>query len=115
MYCALQDAWPDIQNKQTSSQNQYYNNINTQLSSNGKHNMEIINSLDKQYHIENFNNDNCKYIIEHINNCPSCRLKFIKHKNNLFSSLDLNPEHKESIIVFLIGIMIILLLNLFIK
>ena len=109
MYCSLQDAWPDIQNKQSSFQNQSLlrseeNNIN----SNRKYNMKI----------ENFNNNNnntCKYILEHINNCSSCRLKFIQNKNNIFSSLDINPEYKETIIVFLIGIIIILLLNLFIK
>ena len=91
MYCSLQEAWPNI------------------------HNKALNYSSNTKYNIEYFNNDNCKNILEHINNCPSCRLKFIKHKNDIFSFLDLNPENKETIIVFLIGVMIILLLNLLIK
>jgi hypothetical protein len=65
-------------------------------------------------------NDNiiyCDDFLNHLNTCDSCKRnisnKFVQNK--LFDILKLNPQLRETIIIFLIGIVILMVLNLFYK
>ena len=56
-------------------------------------------------------------IIEHIESCPNCR-NYILQKygtSQITKLLETNPQLKETILIFLIGIVILLILNLFYK
>lgn len=100
MYCSIQEAWPEHKfiprNVEHFRQEQQPNpNLN----------------------LQNNHVDNCNNIILHIDSCPYCQ-NYIKqkyYKNQLIDFINMNPQLKETIIVFLIGIVILMILNLFCK
>lgn len=95
MYCLINEAWPE------------YNNFN-----------KIEHFTDnKPIHIQHVQKYSCSDFLEHLENCPECSNFIIKkYSNNQFNELfKLNPQLKETILVFLIGIVILLIINLFYK
>ena len=99
MYCSIQEAWPDHK-----FQNHRLNNIEYFKEDN------IINKVVEPI-------DKCYSIIEHIESCPNCR-NYILQKygtSQITKLLETNPQLKETILIFLIGIVILLILNLFYK
>jgi len=100
MYCSIQEAWPEhnFQNQSSKSIEYFKQNINQDQKND--------NSINK-----------CYSILEHIESCPNCKY-YIQQKygsNQLLELLNTNPQLKETILVFLIGIVILLILNLFYK
>lgn len=98
MYCSIKDAWSN-NNFRTEHFNQYQ-----QLPQ-------------KLIPVPEIPVNKCNSIIEHIESCPKCK-KYILDKysnNNYMEIFNTNPEIRETILVFLIGILILLTLNLFIK
>ena len=137
MYCSIQEAWPEhnfgnkidnitnqntstsILNKNNTQQNDINNIVNT---------VDSINSTNNVEHFTSKNPINCKSFIEHLDKCPECKSKLKDTVNDNFSSLGslgslgnlfekfaATPELKETIIVFLIGILVLLILNLLFK
>ena len=134
MYCSIQEAWPEhnfgnkidnftnqntstsILNKNNTQQNNINNIVNT---------VDSINSTNNVEHFTSKNPINCKSFIEHLDKCPECKSKLKATINDNFSSLGslgnlfekfaATPELKETIIVFLIGILVLLILNLLFK
>ena len=103
MYCSIQDAWPE-NGFRIENFNQY---------------PELQKPLQQKQQITEtmVDKDKCYLIIEHIESCPKCK-QYIMQKygsNRLSELFTNNPELKETVIVFLIGILILLVLNLFYK
>jgi len=99
MYCSIQEAWPEHK-----FQNHRLNNIEYFKEDNI--NNKVLEPINK-----------CFSIIEHIESCPNCRNYILqKYGSHQFSKLfETNPQLKETIIIFLIGIVILLILNLLYK
>lgn len=121
MYCSIQEAWPEYNLKSnvinTHKQIENFNpnlSLNTPLIENRP---ELVKS---NTNIETFNNREeykCINYLDHIENCDQCRTYLIQKysKNRLIEILNNNPQLKETIVVFLIGLVIIMILNLFYK
>ena len=84
-----------------------------------RENVSLI-PTDEEYH-KNFNKQmkqlNCDDILEHLHNCSECQ-KYLENKyksDKIYDLFSINPQLKETIIVFLIGILILMILNLFYK
>ena len=109
MYCSIQEAWPEFITEHFNDSQLNYSKNNFQLNQNNlnptKQNQNIINTM------------TCENFMEHYNNCDLCKKKILNSiKNNkLIELFTLTPQLKETLIVFLLGILIILLLNLFYK
>jgi len=60
---------------------------------------------------------NCRDFIKHLENCEECQmLMHNKFKPNRFEELlTMNPHIKETIVIFLIGLLVLMILNLFYK
>lgn len=101
MYCSIQEAWPEHRFQNHRHNNiEYFNHNN--LPSN-KPEEQILNK--------------CNSIIEHIESCPHCK-QYIQQKygsNHIIELFNTNPQLKETILVFLIGVLILMILNLFYK
>lgn len=97
MYCLINEAWPEYNN---------YNKI--EHFNENKTNLHIKQSTEKY---------TCSDFLEHLEKCPECANHIIKkYSNNNFNELfKFNPQLKETILVFLIGIVILLIINLFYK
>lgn len=97
MYCLINEAWPE------------YNNFNKIEHFTDNKPIQHIKQPIQQY--------SCSDFLEHLENCPECANFIIKkYSNNQFNELfKLNPQLKETILVFLIGIVILLIINLFYK
>jgi len=105
MYCSIQEAWPD---QQFVSKNVEY--FRQERSKNP------ISTPNIQTSTEELNNK-CYNMIEHIETCPHCQ-QYIRQKyskNKMIDFLNKNPQLKETILVFLIGIVILMVLNLLYK
>jgi len=124
MYCSIQEAWPEYNSKSN------VNNTHKQIESfipNSSMNQQLIenrpelvkSSINIPKITETFNNPEYKCInyLDHIENCDQCRTYLIQKysKNRLIEILNNNPQLKETIVVFLIGLVIIMILNLFYK
>jgi len=114
MYCSIQEAWPEHKfNNHRMNNIEYFkeNIIQDQRSQNPNiNNIDINNKLSNSV-------DKCYSIIEHIESCPNCK-HYIMQKygqNRILELFNTNPQLKETILVFLIGIVILLILNLFYK
>jgi hypothetical protein len=126
MYCSLQEAWPE------------YNNTTSHVSRSSVPVQEIkdiknvreIHSVEKKNNnfFEHFNEENsekqsynhigCNNFLDHLSSCHRCQ-QYISSKfsrNNSFSKLfEMHPQLKETVLVFLIGIVILMVLNLLTK
>ena len=85
---------------------------NHQISNQEKH--SVNNEI-----VEKYNNSqyNCHNFLEHLENCSECQ-KIISNRyksNNLTEIFKANPQLKETIVVFLLGLLIIMILNLLYK
>ena len=108
MYCSIEEAWQDNTNS-VVHKHKYYGETNNSIQINN--NVEKNNLIEKNHDL---NNLSCKYILEHLENCNKCKMDFYK-KHYLYNILSVNPQMKETIIIFLIGILILLILNLLYK
>ena len=87
MYCTIEEAWG--------------NKINFR---NNNHN-----------HIqENYINNECLNFHNHINNCTKCKIELMK-KMNISDILSLDDNTKETLLIFLIGLVVLIILNIFYK
>lgn len=120
MYCSIQEAW-NLPQQYNNNQNvvEHYpkNNSNNfkQIKSNQTSNNIMPNNIIS-------NNDTkitCENYLDHINNCENCRLIIEKmlsnNSTNIIDKLLSTPEIKETIVVFLIGIVILMILNILYK
>lgn len=120
MYCSIQEAWPEHNFGRDKIDNMTNQNTSTSiLNKNILHN-NVSSDNSKIDNIEHFiSNTTCKSFIEHLEKCPECSSKIKSTFCTSFSSLAekfaLTPELKETVIVFLIGILILLILNLLFK
>jgi len=134
MFCSIQEAWPEYYNKNnlynvnnvvenTLSDN--YNKLNNR--SIGENPFIKKQNIIEKFSEEKFNEENetikefngeCEKIFLHLQNCDKCRNKLNLMENNrsIINKLNnLTEESKETIIIFLIGFVIILLIHLFYK
>ena len=102
MYCSIQEAWPE--HKFISKNVEHF-----------RQEQPITTSTTVPIHLNDVNK--CNNIIDHIETCPYCQ-NYIRqkyYKNQIIDFININPQLKETIIVFLIGIVIIFILNIFCK
>ena len=115
MYCSIQEAWPEqkFQNHRMNNVEYFKEDIiqhpishNRNITPDINPNNKLLDPIDK-----------CYSIIEHIESCPNCRNYMLERygSNRILDLLNTNPQLKETILVFLIGIVILLILNLFYK
>jgi formylmethanofuran dehydrogenase subunit E len=144
MYCSIHEAWPDF-NKSDSTikrqineynHNDDYNESRPELvnkvyytNNNSEHfkeksiqniNRDIPNNNYNQIdNIKNVSSDlNCNNYLNHLEECEECRMYILNKyskSNKLSDILSMNPQLKETLLVFLIGLLILMILNLFIK
>jgi hypothetical protein len=97
----------------------YMENINKK---NKRENSNTTNELKNIYHNQiqkkRLNGIGCEDFIEHLEECEECRM-YISNRygksNKLAEILSTNPQLRETLMVFLIGILILMILNLFYK
>lgn len=88
MYCSLQEAWPTFKTNITE------------------------HFIDDKPPIEQ-KKINCDDILNHIKNCDYCKNHLKLNKNPLTEIFSINPQIKDTIIVFLFGLILLLIVNLF--
>jgi hypothetical protein len=142
MFCSVQEAWPEYYNYKNNDKNNVYNDnrvdnykkpyINQSIGANPhlksqKRDQEIKKTNTKIEHfnddqIEEFNeeyfNNECEQIMQHIEYCNKCKqkLNIMKNNNSLINKINnISEETKETVIIFLIGFIVILLIHLFHK
>ena len=117
MYCSLSEVWGDVEQR-----NIYRENNNNNHNNNNNYN-KINNDIKNDKIIEHFNNDkkiNCDIFLHHIVDCLECQKKItdkLCKKNDIsFNSLiplnNIDKETKETIIIFLYGIVFIIILKI---
>jgi len=97
----------------------YMDNINNK---NKRENSNMMNELKDNYYNQiqkkQLNRIGCEDFIEHLEECEECRI-YISNRygkgNKLAEMLTTNPQLRETLMVFLIGILILMILNLFYK
>jgi hypothetical protein len=104
MYCLINEAWPEYNN---------YNKI--EHTNEYKPNMHTKEHFQSVQPIQTMQKYSCSDFLEHLESCPECTNIIIKKysNNNLNELFKLNPQLKETILIFLIGIVILLIINLF--
>ena len=117
MYANINEAWkttsifPEYNNDYTSdsrteklhiSNTSQSKMMGTTISQPEKDNEEIY---------EHFNRDSCDYYLNHVMNCSKCYNYITRNQNNNFLTNDV----KEIIIIVLIGIILIFIIDLFVK
>ena len=117
MYCSIQEAWPEhkFQNHRTNNLEYFKQDIHPSTS------MHMSNNYEKNIHTnqtELFSTvDKCDSILKHIESCPYCT-ENIRRKYSQNKIIDIfvnNPQLQETILVFLIGIVILMILNILYK
>ena len=115
------DKRPEFFNNYSQQPNtNNYQLANHQMSKHQMSNNQITNHLPTNTEIvEKYNHSayNCHNFIEHLENCSECQsLISNKYKTNSLTELfKTNPQLKETIVVFLLGLLIIMILNLLYK
>ncbi len=106
MYCLIQEAWPEHNFNPT-------NNVPS---------LDIGNEFKptiQPKHVEHFENKitvlTCNDFLTHIETCESCRMRLLNRTNKITELFELNPQLKETLMIFLIGIVILMILNLLYK
>jgi hypothetical protein len=101
--------------KTTSKTNNHLNQLNhfDQLD---KFN-QMNNSSHPTHLVHQGNSYDCDDIIEHIKSCSECRrmIQMENKSNNIMELFKTNPQLKETVVVFLLGLLIIMILNLLYK
>jgi hypothetical protein len=108
-YCSLKDAWSN--NDYISKQFKEYMNPYS-LDKNIEKFTNEENGITREERI--CTNIDCNDIINHIKKCKRCykKIKHLMKPNSLFNLDDLINDNKDTIIIVLIGISIILFFNL---
>ena len=95
-----------------------FNNMNYLLEkySTMKKDEEIKNKKTHDY-LENYESNDCKKFMDHLQSCEECQMKiYNKFKpSKVEELLSLNPQIKETVVIFLIGLLILIILNLLYK
>jgi hypothetical protein len=106
-YCSIQDAWGSANNA-SKQFTEYSNNIT-------KPNIEHFSQNDNVQKTNHFNQtNNCDSFLSHIRNCRKCYNKM----NNFFKPKLIEKfqgivdENRDTIVLFLIGVSILLFFNL---
>ena len=128
MYCSINEAWPNhqFQNNRMSKFEHFDNNQQSQQPiqqpiQQTQQTQPIQQPIQQPQSIQSIQQiqptQQCYSIIEHIESCPYCKNYIMRRygSNRLFELLNVNPQLKETISVFLIGIIILLILNVFYK
>ena len=92
------------------------NNKNKRENSNTMN--ELKNHYQNQIQKKRLNGIGCEDFIEHLEECEECRMYISTRygkSNKLAEMLSTNPQLRETLMVFLIGILILMILNLFYK
>ena len=108
MYCSINEAWGN---------NKIDNKIDNNVNNNVNNNIELKQKIIENYNDE-FKNINCDKFINHIVDCKECQKKlldkFCKIPNKPLIDINyFDIETRETIIIFFIGLIIIITLNLF--
>ena len=118
---------PVIQENIMSSHKTSFERENSRNQYNSQYNSQYNNELTKMKnhfsHENNFSHDrhdkfcSCQDFMYHLQNCEECQnLMHSKFKpSKIEEILLLNPNIKETIVIFLVGILILMILNLFYK
>ena len=123
MYCSLNEAWPDLHptfNKQNSLNNSYNsNNSNNSHNSHNSHNSRVEHFNEKN-DVKQENNKmmNCNDYLNHVVNCNHCKEKLMLHigkieRKPLIDMSQFDKSMRETIVVFIFGLILLLLLNIF--
>lgn len=123
MYCYLEEVWPQY-NSNIRQPN--VNTNNSRMIETFNYEQPLTKSLSKSLndnrneHMyenihENINIDNHEYFLKHMETCQHCQMLLNKYRSDKIIKLLSDPKLKETIVVFLLGILIILILNLIIK
>jgi len=110
-YCSLKDAWSN--NDYISKQFKEYMNPYL-LDKNTEHFANEETSVKNISEERTCSNINCDDIITHVKKCKKCyrKIKNLMKSKALFNLEDLINDNKDTIIIILIGISIILFFNL---
>jgi len=96
--------------------NRVYSDINRQ-----QHTPKKINQVNQQVislPVDTQKFVTCDTLLSHLDECEECRIYVtnkLNRSNRLANLFETNPQLKETIMVFLIGILILMILNLFYK
>lgn len=142
MYCSIQEAWPDYNNGYKIESNMVDNrNIIENFDKNEHQNINIKSiyknnetrpelqlnkysqntNKNEHYlpHIEKQSRKNtlkCEDYFTHIENCEQCKNYILQNNSSydkIYELFKSNPQLKETVVVFLIGIAILMIINLF--
>lgn len=105
MYCSLQDAWPNNNIERFDN----FNEIQSPYNENNGQQSQIYNKK-----VEPITKFNCEMIIDHIKKCDICKNYLQVNKKHIITEFfTVNPQIKETIIVFLFGLLFLFIINLF--
>ena len=94
MYCPINEAWPQFIRSAPAN----------------------VTPKQVTEHFEPPATMTCDDFMKHLESCPLCSSKIKQqYGNKIYELFTTNPQLKETLIVFLIGIVVILVLNLFYK
>jgi len=100
MYCSIQEAWQD-------------NDYNIKSIESTYNRPELFDrNIKEHFNEKNFND--CSIYLHHLETCEKCKAEFLK-KNYINNIIAINPQIKETVIIFLIGLLILLIINLLYK
>ena len=119
MYCYLEEVWPQY-NSNIRQPN--VNTNNSRIMETFNYEQPLTKSLTKslndngnEYIHEHINIDNHEHILKHMETCQHCQMLLNKYRSDKIITLLSDPKLKETIVVFLLGLLIILILNLMFK
>jgi len=101
-----------------------YNDMNLNLNSDSKHNFTRNNLFNQENYTPSDSHSqshsklyNCRDFINHLESCEECQIiMYNRFKPNKFQELlMINPQIKETIVIFLIGLLVLMILNLLCK
>lgn len=121
MYCSIQEAWPDYKNTRSFNTNATIERFNqNDVKENRPEISHIIKSepeTSDKVIAPQIKKITCNDILSHVEICHECKEYLSsKYKQNKFVDLLIaSPQLKETITIFLIGIVILMVLNLFYK
>ena len=117
MYCYLEEVWPQY-NSNIRQPN--VNTNNSRMIETFNYEQPLTKSLSdnrNRYIHENINinTDSHEHFLKHMETCQHCQMLLTKYRSDKIVKLLSDPKLKETIVVFLLGLLIILILNLIIK
>lgn len=125
MFCSVQEAWPDYYNN-----NEKYDRDKTEINKNKNNKQKYMienfeENMTEELDISETNNkykvdkeEECYKFLKHLDKCHKCKKLLTNLNNNkldIFKNLNITNEQKETIIIFLIGLLILLIIHIFCK